>query len=503
MSTRHRLSCASGSGSRDPRFGLAPVPMAPVLASGWFGCQKTTGFKNSRKGATRESNRGPKGCPGDASVAGMTTGGAGRRTATRGPPTIEAAGGFETTSKSLGAATGRSGPTRVEAPAVAKGESARLPEARPARASRRSAQVGPRPVLSPDPGIDRRARRKFPASGCRRGITVETIGLGSNLAVHATTRSTRGLPRSSPGALAEARIEGGARRRWRATNAVCLPGARAVGLAALEFAAAIPGTAGGGVRMNAGSRARDWRAVMINAVIVERRRFAHRRRGQDRTLPAVLASARARWSRRCATPHTGAARRDSGSAVGVNVRMTDYSGVNAEVIEELADVISAAVIRLNAPCVSLPIRIATDGASDLEVTAPILKRCPKVIEVPPSIARPPELMPYIAQCRCVITGSYHAGVFALAMGIPVIGLAASPYYMQKFLGLADQFSGGCQTIDLNAADWKQSLAGAIGSSYGRAEELRPALIRCAEEQITACTEAYARLPSLLSQVAAT
>lgn len=192
-----------------------------------------------------------------------------------------------------------------------------------------------------------------------------------------------------------------------------------------------------------------------------------------------------------------------GSAVGVNVRMTDYSGVNAEVIEELADVISAAVIPLNAPCVSLPIRIATDGASDLEVTAPILKRCPEVIEVPPSIARLEELMPYVARCRCVITGSYHAGVFALAMGIPVVGLAASSYYMQKFLGLADQFSGGCQTIDLNAADWKQALASAIGSSYGRAEELRPALLRSAEKQIAACTEAYARLPSLLSQVAAT
>ena len=88
-----------------------------------------------------------------------------------------------------------------------------------------------------------------------------------------------------------------------------------------------------------------------------------------------------------------------GSAIGVNVRMTDYSGVNAEVIEELAEVISAAVIRVDAPCVSLPIRIATDGASDLEVTAPILKRCPNAIDVPPTVARLAELMPYVAQCR--------------------------------------------------------------------------------------------------------
>ena len=38
-----------------------------------------------------------------------------------------------------------------------------------------------------------------------------------------------------------------------ATNAVCLHHARAAGLGGLEFACAIPGTAGGGVWMNAGA----------------------------------------------------------------------------------------------------------------------------------------------------------------------------------------------------------------------------------------------------------
>ena len=30
--------------------------------------------------------------------------------------------------------------------------------------------------------------------------------------------------------------------------------------------------------------------------------------------------------------------------------------------------------------------------------------------------------------RLVITGSYHAGVFALAQGVPVLALAKSAYY---------------------------------------------------------------------------
>ena len=43
-----------------------------------------------------------------------------------------------------------------------------------------------------------------------------------------------------------------------ATNAVCLHRARAAGLGGFEFACAIPGTAGGGVWMNAGAYGGDW-----------------------------------------------------------------------------------------------------------------------------------------------------------------------------------------------------------------------------------------------------
>ena len=54
-----------------------------------------------------------------------------------------------------------------------------------------------------------------------------------------------------------------------APNAVCLHRARAAGLGGFEFASAIPGTAGGGVRMNAGAYGREWRDVLIDAVVVD------------------------------------------------------------------------------------------------------------------------------------------------------------------------------------------------------------------------------------------
>ncbi len=53
-----------------------------------------------------------------------------------------------------------------------------------------------------------------------------------------------------------------------ATNATCLHRARAAGLRGLEFAAAIPGTVGGGVRMNAGAYGSDFAAVLAEATVV-------------------------------------------------------------------------------------------------------------------------------------------------------------------------------------------------------------------------------------------
>jgi UDP-N-acetylmuramate dehydrogenase len=54
-----------------------------------------------------------------------------------------------------------------------------------------------------------------------------------------------------------------------AANAVCLHRARAEGLGGFEFACAIPGTAGGGVRMNAGAYGGDFASVLRRALVVD------------------------------------------------------------------------------------------------------------------------------------------------------------------------------------------------------------------------------------------
>jgi len=100
------------------------------------------------------------------------------------------------------------------------------------------------------------------------GMEVHAIGLGSNLLVH--DDGVGALVLKLSGALAAAEVDGDLLvMGGGAPNAVGLHRARAAGLGGFEFASAIPGTAGGGVRMNAGAYGREWSDVMIDAVIVD------------------------------------------------------------------------------------------------------------------------------------------------------------------------------------------------------------------------------------------
>jgi UDP-N-acetylmuramate dehydrogenase len=102
------------------------------------------------------------------------------------------------------------------------------------------------------------------------GAAVEVVGLGSNLLVH--DDGVDALVLKLVGELAAARVEGEVLvAGGGAPNAVALHRARAAGLGGFEFASAIPGTAGGGVRMNAGAYGVEWRDVLIDAVVVDAR----------------------------------------------------------------------------------------------------------------------------------------------------------------------------------------------------------------------------------------
>jgi UDP-N-acetylmuramate dehydrogenase len=101
-----------------------------------------------------------------------------------------------------------------------------------------------------------------------RSLPVAALGLGSNLLV--ADEGFEGLALRLAGELAqvdvreELLVAGGG-----APNAVALHRARGAGLGGFEFACAIPGTAGGGVWMNAGAYGGDWAGILERVLVVD------------------------------------------------------------------------------------------------------------------------------------------------------------------------------------------------------------------------------------------
>jgi UDP-N-acetylmuramate dehydrogenase len=121
-------------------------------------------------------------------------------------------------------------------------------------------------------------------------LPVAVVGLGSNLLI--ADDGVDALVLKLAGALANATAsvdERALRAGGGAPLAVCLHRARAAGLGGFEFACAIPGTVGGGVRMNAGAYGGDMAGVVVRALVVgadgaewrsaDELEFAYRRSG--------------------------------------------------------------------------------------------------------------------------------------------------------------------------------------------------------------------------------
>jgi UDP-N-acetylenolpyruvoylglucosamine reductase len=106
------------------------------------------------------------------------------------------------------------------------------------------------------------------AWACERELATIVIGLGSNVLV--ADEGVDALVLKLGGELSAVHVEGELLvAGGGAPNAVALHRARAAGLGGFEFACAIPGTAGGGVRMNAGAYGGDWAGILERALVVD------------------------------------------------------------------------------------------------------------------------------------------------------------------------------------------------------------------------------------------
>ena len=185
-----------------------------------------------------------------------------------------------------------------------------------------------------------------------------------------------------------------------------------------------------------------------------------------------------------------------GDGIGVNLRIASYSELDKGCIALIRKILHDFSGRNNA--VLHPVPISThEYDSDVRTIQELMEGYDDGSDAGRSLDSPHKVIKQIGNCRIVVTGSYHPAVFALAQGIPVIALAKSGYYIDKFLGVKEQFGGGCEMI-LFDKQLKENLIAGIERAWSEADQIRPQLLESAKRQVFISKAAYRRAFELVN-----
>jgi polysaccharide pyruvyl transferase WcaK-like protein len=192
-----------------------------------------------------------------------------------------------------------------------------------------------------------------------------------------------------------------------------------------------------------------------------------------------------------------------GRAVGINLRLARAAGATEQDIEPVREGLRRFLSVCPAPLAGLPIA----RQRELDVSAIKLMVAglnghanghadDGAVDAGQDLDTPLKVIRRTGQCRIVVTGAYHAAVFALAQGVPAVCLARTRYFHEKFLGLADQFGAGCHLVSLDDEDLPGQLARTMTLAWDEAPVVRETLWQAAAHQIAQGRAAYQRLPTL-------
>ncbi len=187
-------------------------------------------------------------------------------------------------------------------------------------------------------------------------------------------------------------------------------------------------------------------------------------------------------------------RSELGNNLGINLRVTYYSNVTTTHVVQLREIIQQFARPRAVELQPLPSSLLwwdADADSIAGLTAGYnLVRSDRVDQ-------PEALTAQIQKCRIAVVGSYHAGVFALAQGIPIVGLYNSEYYRDKFLGLEALFGVGVFPVNLCAPEWTNDLVRNIDHAWESAPSSRLPLIEAADRLIHRGLKAYDDLRAMV------
>lgn len=185
----------------------------------------------------------------------------------------------------------------------------------------------------------------------------------------------------------------------------------------------------------------------------------------------------------------------NGKALGFSVRQVAYSEIESSHLKIIAETLQQLVKRLGTRIVPIPISF-NSHERDHEAIGRVIGP-----EMPTEGMDSPEtLLRATAECRVLITGTYHAAVFALSLGIPCVCFYVSRYYRNKMQGLAGQFPGGCEVVDLRLPDAGDKLLKSALSFWERVgSSLCSALRESAENQVQSGRRFYRAVMGVASE----
>jgi colanic acid/amylovoran biosynthesis protein len=178
-----------------------------------------------------------------------------------------------------------------------------------------------------------------------------------------------------------------------------------------------------------------------------------------------------------------------GTHIGVNLRVADYSGINAATLTHFGEVLNTTATRLGVRLLGLPISLYPTQSDSKELSG-VFTGADGTYEGGQTLETPRDVILRARECRVVVAVSYHAAVFALSMGIPTIGIVQSDYYQQKFAGLADLFGSGCEVVLAGEPDFSRRLEAAFARLWTQAPVLRERLLTAARSQVEKGRLAY-------------
>jgi polysaccharide pyruvyl transferase WcaK-like protein len=171
--------------------------------------------------------------------------------------------------------------------------------------------------------------------------------------------------------------------------------------------------------------------------------------------------------------------RSLGRALGVNLRVSRSSAVSPESAAILGGVLWGIAFEHDCPLTPVPI-----DPSDRNTFNSLFGSAGE-------IATPLDSMRAAGHCRVIVTGAYHAAVFALSQGVPAVCLAGSGYFELKFRGLANQFGRACGIVPLQPqGSLTQRVRIAVESAWADADYTREPLLQAAADQIRLQKAAY-------------